>query len=54
VAPWGEILAEAENGAGLITATIDPARVAEARRAVPSLAHDRPFTSPAADPVAAE
>ena len=54
VAPWGEILAEAEDGAGLITAAIDPARVAEARRAVPSLAHDRPFTSPAASAVAAE
>ncbi len=54
VAPWGEILAEAENGPGLITATIDPATVAEARRAVPSLAHDRPFTSPAVDPMAAE
>jgi deaminated glutathione amidase len=54
VAPWGEILAEAEDGSGLITATIDPARVAEARRAVPSLAHDRPFTPPAANPVAAE
>jgi deaminated glutathione amidase len=54
VAPWGEILAEAEDGSGLITAIIDPARVAEARRAVPSLAHDRPFTPPAASPIAAE
>jgi deaminated glutathione amidase len=54
VAPWGEILAEAEDGSGLITAIIDPARVAEARRAVPSLAHDRPFTPPAANPIAAE
>jgi len=54
VAPWGEILAEAEDGPGVITATIDPARIAEARRAVPSLAHDRPFTPPVANPMAAE
>ncbi len=47
VAPWGEILAEAEEGVGFITATIDPAKVAEARRAVPSLSHDRPFAVPA-------
>ena len=46
VAPWGEVLAEAEDGTGLITARIDLARVAEARAAVPSLTHDRPFTPP--------
>jgi predicted amidohydrolase len=54
VAPWGEILAEAEDGPGFIAATIDPAKVAEARRAVPSLTHDRPFAPPAAKPLAAE
>jgi predicted amidohydrolase len=54
VAPWGEILAEAEDGPGFITAAIDPAKVAEARRAVPSLSHDRPFVPPAAKPLAAE
>jgi predicted amidohydrolase len=46
VAPWGEILAEAEDGAGIILAEIDPAKVAEARAAVPSLTHDRPFAPP--------
>src|SRR6202035_3481478 len=46
VAPWGEILAEAEDGVGFITAEIGPARIAEARRAVPSLAHDRAFAAP--------
>jgi predicted amidohydrolase len=46
VAPWGEILAEAEDGVGFITAEIDPAKIAEARRAVPSLTHDRAFTAP--------
>jgi predicted amidohydrolase len=54
VAPWGEILAEAADEAGLITAEIDTTRVAEARRAVPSLRHDRPFASPAKGKLAAE
>ena len=56
VAPWGEVLAEAEDGVGFITAEIDPARVLEARRQVPSLSHDRPFAAPAPlkKPLAAE
>ena len=47
IAPWGETLAEAEDGTGFIVAEIDPAKVAEARRAVPSLSHDRPYAAPA-------
>jgi deaminated glutathione amidase len=47
IAPWGEILAEAEDGTGFIIAEIDRAKIAEARRAVPSLTHDRPFAAPA-------
>jgi predicted amidohydrolase len=54
VAPWGEILAEAEDGTGVILAAIDPAKAAEARRAVPSLSHDRPFTPPRTQDRAAE
>jgi len=54
VAPWGEILAEAEDGPGFITATIDVAKVAEARGAVPSLSHDRPFAPPTPKPLAAQ
>ncbi|MBU6506642.1 MAG: carbon-nitrogen hydrolase family protein [Alphaproteobacteria bacterium] len=46
VAPWGEILAEAEDSTGVIVAEIDPAKVAEARHAVPSLTHDRLFAAP--------
>ena len=46
VAPWGEILAEAGDAVGFVTAVIDTDRVAEARRAVPSLLHDRPFADP--------
>ncbi len=46
VTPWGEIVAEAEDGVGVITAAIDPGKVAEARRAIPSLTHDRLFAAP--------
>jgi deaminated glutathione amidase len=46
VAPWGEILAEAQDGVGFITAAIDPGEIEKARRAVPSLRHDRPFANP--------
>lgn len=48
VAPWGEILAEGGEEPGLILAEIDPARTEEARRMVPALSHDRPFTVPPA------
>jgi deaminated glutathione amidase len=56
VAPWGEVLAEAEDGVGFIVAEIDPAKVLEARRQVPSLSHDRAFAQPPAlkNPLAAE
>lgn len=45
VDPWGEIVAEAGEEPGIIIADIDPARVAEARRAVPSLTNGRPYRS---------
>ncbi len=54
VAPWGDILAEARDEVGFVAATIDVARVAEARRAVPSLGHDRPFAALPKRPLAAE
>ena len=54
VAPWGEVLAEAGEGAGFITAEIDPVRIEDARRSVPSLRHDRPFESPPKRSLAAE
>lgn len=57
VAPWGEVLADAGEGIGVISARIGLAAIAEARRMVPSLKHDRPFTQPeiaARAPLAAE
>jgi predicted amidohydrolase len=44
VSPWGEILGDGGDAPGIVMAEIDPAKVAEARRMVPSLKHDRPFT----------
>lgn len=43
IAPWGEILAEAGTEPGFVMAEIDLTKVAEARRKVPSLQHDRTF-----------
>jgi deaminated glutathione amidase len=56
VDPWGEVLADAGEGVGIASARIDPARIAEVRRMVPSLGHDRRFVAPAAAarPAAAE
>jgi deaminated glutathione amidase len=56
VDPWGEVLADGGEEAGIVTARIDPARIAEARRMVPSLQHDRAYTPPelATHPLAAE
>jgi hypothetical protein len=41
---------------GIVSARIEMAAIAKARRMVPSLQHDRPFTEPelAARPLAAE
>jgi len=52
VAPWGEILADAGEDVGIITADLDLALVDEARRMVPALRHDRSFEGPV--PLAAE
>jgi predicted amidohydrolase len=44
--PWGEILAEAGEEAGIIYADIDVARVARVRGMMPSLQHDRTYAPP--------
>jgi len=43
VDPWGRIVADGGEAPGITFADIDPAAVATARRAVPSLTHDRPY-----------
>lgn len=47
VAPWGDVLADGGTDAGIIFADIDLKQVAEARKRVPSLTHDREFKGPA-------
>src|SRR5256886_6672736 len=56
VDPWGEVLADAGEGVGIVSARVDAARIAEVRGMVPSLRHDRAFTTPefVARPLAAE
>ena len=45
VDPWGEIVSEKADGDGLAIADIDPARVAQVRRELPSLEHRRELAS---------
>lgn len=44
--PWGEIVAEAGEEPGYIIADLDMAKVAEVRRSLPSLTHDRSYAGP--------
>ncbi len=46
VAPWGEVVLDAGREPGVYMVDVDPAQVAEARRRVPALGHDRPFEGP--------
>ena len=41
VDPWGHVVAQASDGPGFFSATLDPARVAKARQAIPTHAHHR-------------
>jgi predicted amidohydrolase len=45
VDPWGEVIAEQDDGDGVILADIDPARVADVRRQLPSLEHRVPLNA---------
>lgn len=48
VAPWGEVIAEAEGDApGILVAALELDAVASARQRVPALANGREFTMPA-------
>jgi nitrilase len=37
--PWGDIVARMDKGEGIVTAELDPARIAEVRSNLPALAH---------------
>jgi predicted amidohydrolase len=39
--PWGEVIAERDEGPGVIVADIDPERLAQVRRELPALEHRR-------------
>ena len=54
VSPWGEILAEGGVDPSVLVADVEPGEVDEARRRIPSLEHDRPFTVCRAAAFAAE
>ncbi len=45
VSPWGEVLADGGATPGIIAATLDLSEVEVARRRIPSLTHDREFTT---------
>jgi len=46
VDPWGEVLADAGDTVGVISADIDLSKVDKVRRMIASLQHDRPFSGP--------
>lgn len=46
IAPWGEVLADGGTESGVTIVDLDLSRVADARRRVPSLKHDRTFEGP--------
>lgn len=41
--PWGDVLAQAPDGVGIVSATIDLERALRVRQSLPSLKHRRPF-----------
>jgi predicted amidohydrolase len=46
VAPWGEVLADGGEAPGVTLVDLDLTAVAEARRRIPALRHDRAFAAP--------
>jgi deaminated glutathione amidase len=47
VDPWGTVIAEAPDGVGLVTATLERSRLGTVRRSLPSLTHRKLGVSPA-------
>jgi predicted amidohydrolase len=43
IGPWGDVLADAGTAPGVIYIDLDPSEVAQARKRIPALTHDRQF-----------
>ena len=46
ISPWGEVLADAGAACGVTLVDLDLDEVSKARRRIPALSHDRPFSEP--------
>jgi predicted amidohydrolase len=46
ISPWGEVLADLGTEPGLALVDLDPAEVAQSRKRIAALSHDRPFEGP--------
>jgi len=43
IGPWGEVLADAGEAVGIITADVNPDDIIKARQSIPALQHDREY-----------
>jgi predicted amidohydrolase len=46
ISPWGEVLADLGTEPGFALVDLDPAEVAQSRKRIAALSHDRPFEGP--------
>jgi predicted amidohydrolase len=46
ISPWGEVLANLGTDPGIALVDLDPASVAQSRKRIAALGHDRPFEGP--------
>lgn len=46
ISPWGEVLVDLGTEPGLALVDLDPAEVAQSRKRIAALSHDRPFEGP--------
>lgn len=46
ISPWGDLLVDMGTDPGVAVVDLDPAQVAQSRKRIASLSHDRPFEGP--------
>jgi predicted amidohydrolase len=46
ISPWGEVLSDFGTECGITLVDLDPAEVAQSRKRIAALSHDRPFEGP--------